>query len=161
MPSNISAIGNPHPARESFDANTRDSQQRFLASYATFGTISHACDATGVSDETVRIWRKCDVQGFTERFNAAQEAYADYLEHLAHERVTVPSNLGRTGSDILLIAMLNAHRPDKYRRDAAPQQQRAPVVQIIINAPGAAQRVVEAQVNEMPALDDGALDATD
>ena len=147
---NAEAVGNPHLARASMDAATQERQDRFLSNFANFGTIRIAADATGIDRESVRWWRNNDVLGFAERFRAAQEAYADYLEHLAHERVTHPN--GRTGSDILLIAMLNANRPDKYKRDSQPQQQKPQVVSIIINAPAVVSqiqtRVVEGSVSD-------------
>lgn len=141
-------IGNPHAARASMDQATLTRQNAFLAAYPDFGTISHACQAVGIDRESVRWWRRNDILGFADRFTAAQEAYGDYLENLAHQRVTTPG--ARTGSDILLIAMLNANRPDKWRRDPNPAPQRVQVTQIIINAPGQAARIVEAQVTELP-----------
>ena len=147
-------VGNPHLARASMDAATLQRQDAFLAAYPRFGTVCHACEAVGIDRESVRWWRKNDVLGFAERFQAAHEAYADYLEHLAHQRVTSPGP--RTGSDLLLIAMLNANKPDKWRRDTLPvAAQRVQVTHIVINAPGQAAvtesvKVVEAQV----ALDD-------
>ncbi|MCH8129245.1 MAG: hypothetical protein IIC70_05010, partial [Acidobacteria bacterium] len=40
-------------------------------------------------------------------------AFADELENIAMDRIRNPE--GRLGSDILLITMLNAHKPEKYR----------------------------------------------
>jgi len=53
---------------------------------------------------------------YRERFQDAVEDFADSLEALALDRVHHPE--GKVGSDILLIALLNANRPTKYR----PQQ---------------------------------------
>ena len=46
------------------------------------------------------------------------KAFADHLESMALTRIREPQ--GNRGSDVLLIAMLNAHRPELYRPANAP-----------------------------------------
>lgn len=108
----------PHPARATYDAKTLAHQDAFLLAFAKLGTISSASHAAQISEyETVRLWLRDNTLGFKERYAIAQLQFAEYLETVALERVETPTNNGRTGSDVLLIAMLNANHPTKWRRD--------------------------------------------
>ena len=91
-------------------------QEAYLIAYAQTGTGSHAIRAAGVSDETARRWQTMDTLHFKARLHDARERFADSLEELALDRVRNPE--GKVGSDVLLIALLNANKPSKYR----PQQ---------------------------------------
>lgn len=110
--------GQNHPARATYDEKTRLTQLRFLERYQALGNISEACAFTNVHQTTVDKWRRLDVQGFYQRFINAREIYADYLESIARKRIENPSFNGRIGSDVLLIAQLNAKRPSEYRQHA-------------------------------------------
>lgn len=89
-------------------------QQAFLAAYAITGTIVSASKAIGITSwETVHRWRSGNVFGFRERMDKAHQAFGDHLEDIALERINDPT--GNRGSDVLLMALLNANRPDKYR----------------------------------------------
>jgi len=57
-----------------------------------------------------------DTLYFKARLHDARERFADSLEELALDRVRNPE--GKVGTDILLLGLLNANRPTKYR----PQQ---------------------------------------
>ena len=92
---------------------TWDNQQAFLAFMCQYGTIQKAARESGVQAESVRRWRNGDVLGFADRFMAARAAYGDYLEDMVHERLENPT--GNRGSDVLLMARLNAEKPDKWR----------------------------------------------
>lgn len=104
-----------HPARATYDAHMAQRQDRFLAVYAEFGNIPEAALVSNVSDETVRLWERDNDLGFAQRFQRAKRAYAEYLEQLARKRVQAPSFNGRIGSDVLLLGLLNANWPEKYR----------------------------------------------
>jgi hypothetical protein len=65
----------------------------------------------------VARWRRLDSWGFLARYELAQASFGQFLEGLALDRVMAPTNNGRTGSDVLLIFMLNGALPDKYKRD--------------------------------------------
>jgi hypothetical protein len=107
-----------HPARAAYSARTQGLQAAFLAAYSKAGTVTAACAAVpgGLSLQAVRNWDQGDVLGFSAAYADAREAWADYLEDLAYKRVANPE--GSKGSDILLIALLNAHKPAKYRQQA-------------------------------------------
>ena len=88
-------------------------QQAFLSAYAYSGTLTAAAKAAGITRTAVFLWKQDDALGFNARFSKAVEAFADELENIAMDRIRNPE--GRLGSDILLITMLNAHKPEKYR----------------------------------------------
>ena len=97
------------------DQTTWHSQQDFLGAMGGHGTIQKSCQLSGVNRESVRRWRNDDVLGFAERFQAAVAAYGDYLEDMVHDRLENPT--GNRGSDVLLMARLNAERPEKWSRN--------------------------------------------
>ena len=51
-----------------------------------------------------------------ERFQLAKEEYRESLEALAMSRLKDPK--GNQGSDLLLMAMLNARWPERYRQNS-------------------------------------------
>jgi len=110
-----------------------------LLGYAEFGTITAGLTAAGISAFPFYEWRKEDVFGFVARFAAAMVAFGDKLEDMALKRLENLDPKSKGGSDLLLIAMLNANKPDKWRRSDAPNigGVTVPVTQIVINlAPG-------------------------
>lgn len=146
-----------HPARATLDKNTLARQEKFLASFPDYGSVAETCRAVGITAECHRLWLKGDVQGYVARWAVTQEEYGGFLEHLAHKRVLDPDKDTRTGSDILLIAMLNANKPDKYHRG----EQRTPsgpvmVTSITINMPDGVKTplptptITEADYKELP-----------
>ena len=123
-----------HPARATYDANTRASQDGFLKHYAALGNITAASLAANVGVTMCRQWRKEDVLGFAERFQDAKDAFADNLESIVLKRIMSPE--GNRGSDPLCMFMLNGLRPEKYKPElrqlnAGPP----PITQIIIHLP--------------------------
>ena len=100
-------------------AVTDPRQHAFLAAYPMYGSIVATANAIGVPVGTCYRWvspgsttfKGMDL--FGEGFKEAQKAFADTLEALAWSRVTDPS--GNRGSDVLLLALLNANHPAKWR----------------------------------------------
>ena len=88
-------------------------QTGFLASFAECGTILKAAAHSGMSRMQVHRWITDDKHSFNIRMTAARASSLDRLEDIAFERILHPS--GRIGSDVLVITMLNAHAPEKYR----------------------------------------------
>ena len=88
-------------------------QSLFLNCYREVGTVRGSCEAMGIDESTVYRWR--DDDSFQDKFQLAKRSFADKLENLALNRVEQqkPSD-----NPTLLIAMLNANRPDKYRPTA-------------------------------------------
>jgi hypothetical protein len=100
------------------DQQTIGRQVTFLTAYQEVGTITAAAEATGITPHCASLWQRGDIHGFRARFSLAQAAFNDSLENLAISRVRDPQ--GNRGSDILLLALLNAHKPAKYRPNVQP-----------------------------------------
>lgn len=82
----------------------------FLEAFAEYGTVSHACRASGVSRATVYRHRE-DHPEFAEQWAAVEESVSDDLEPEAVTRA-------KDGSDLLLIFLLKARRPHRYRESS-------------------------------------------
>lgn len=82
-------------------------QSRFIASFSESGNVRAACEVAGVSRATAYRHRK-DVASFREAWSQAEEEAVERLEETARKRAV-------DGSDTLLIFLLKAHRPEKYR----------------------------------------------
>jgi hypothetical protein len=86
-----------------------DWKQTFLENYKRMGVVTHAAEAAGVLARTV--YRALDLDpSFKEEFEAARTFAVDELEVVARERAL-------SHSDRLLIFLLKAERPEKYRDD--------------------------------------------
>jgi hypothetical protein len=107
---NVQARLSQHPAQ------MYAKQEGVLLAYRTCGTVQESCRIAGIDRWSHQHWLQEDALWYRERFQDAVEDFADSLEALAVDRVRHPAN--KTGGDILLIALLNAHKPNKYR----PQQ---------------------------------------
>lgn len=79
----------------------------FLKALADTGVVRAACEAAEVDRATVYKYRDHN-EGFRKQWDEALEASTDALEAVARMRAT-------TISDTLLIFLLKANRPDKYR----------------------------------------------
>jgi hypothetical protein len=111
---------------------TRERQKRFLAALADTGSVTAAVAVAGTSRTRVYELRKAD-QEFAAGWEEAEEVAADRLEDEARRRAVegaqeplvsggkiVRDDDGqpiaiRRYSDMLLLALLKAHRPEKYR----------------------------------------------
>ena len=107
-----SSAPSPERKRALLELAMWDRQERFLAAYAACGTLTHACEAAGVSQRTVRDWRSADRLGFLARMDGSSESFADRLEAVAWDLV---KRLKPGNSPMLLLAMLNAKRSHQYR----------------------------------------------
>ncbi len=81
----------------------------FLASLRRGGTVRHACEVAHISRQTAYDLRNTDA-AFAHEWTDALDDFADRLERLALKRILSPRP-----SDIVLIFMLKAARPGKYR----------------------------------------------
>jgi hypothetical protein len=91
-------------------------QRLFLAALAEWGTIHKACRVLDMTRHVYRTWVAED-PGFSGRVDAAKTEFGESLEDIALDRIKNPDK-GK-GSDILLIGLLNANLPHKYRPAAA------------------------------------------
>ena len=89
-----------------------EDQQRFLDAYADQGSLLSARRVTGITRWRYRQWVIED-PGFTQRVDDAKADFGESLEGLALDRVRNPDK--NRGSDVLLMGLLNANLPHKYR----------------------------------------------
>src|SRR5688572_27068116 len=82
-------------------------QEIFLKTLAKCGTVEAAVQAAGVHRATAYRHRKTDKE-FAELWEHALESGTDILEQMAIKRAM-------EHSDILLLALLKARRPDVYK----------------------------------------------
>ena len=95
---------------------TKARQDAFLGAFCLAGTVRKAAQESGVPRFTVYSWRRNDTQGFRARLVDAQEEFGDYLEDIALDRIKLQKP---NDNPILILAFLNANKPEKYRRDAS------------------------------------------
>ena len=92
-----------------------DSQKRkekFLEAYEEYGTIRSACTIAGIARNTYTDWVVHDLV-FAKDMDRRRQAFGEKLEEIALDRV---QNRGQgKGSDVLLLGLLNANLPSKYR----------------------------------------------
>jgi hypothetical protein len=86
---------------------TGPNRAAFLEALARSANVTGACELVGVSRAAVYEWRDGDPE-FAAEWDAAVSRGLDGLEDLAVERA-------KAGSDMLLIFLLKAHRPERYR----------------------------------------------
>jgi len=98
---------------------TQDKEKRkalFLAAYEEWGNVRGAVKAVQVGRPTYERWVREDPE-FMRAVEKAKQAFGEYLEELALERVRNPDK--NRGSDVLLLALLNANLPAKFRPQVA------------------------------------------
>ena len=129
----LTAIGEGQIAR-------RAARKRlFLTALAQTGMVNVACDKSRIPRRTIYDWLERDPK-FAQAFRDAQEHATDILEAEARRRaqIGVPEPVYYQGvvvghvqkySDLLLMALLNAYRPEKFKnrtehtgKDGGPMQ---------------------------------------
>lgn len=83
---------------------------RLLAKFRQGYSVAAACRAERISRSAYYDWRK-DEPAFAASADQAIEDGTDLLEDVARKRAAAPES----GSDTLLIFLLKARRPEKYR----------------------------------------------
>jgi hypothetical protein len=86
---------------------TLQNRTTFLDVLQASGNITRTAESLGVGRSALYDWRDDDPE-FAAAWDHAIKRGLDGLEDVAIERA-------RQGSDLLLIFLLKAHRPDKYR----------------------------------------------
>ena len=95
----------------------REARKRVLiATLEEYGTIRKACEVSGVPRKTYDVWNRDDPE-FSVSMDLARRSFAESLEEMALERVRNPEK-GK-GSDVLLLGLLNANMPHKFRPQLA------------------------------------------
>ena len=101
---------------------TEKKKELFLKAYAVSGTILAASRAIGIHRNTCLDWVKSDLD-FAKEFENAKVSFAETLEDIALDRIRNPDK--SRGSDVLLMALLNANMPSKYRPQVAMSEDSA------------------------------------
>ena len=86
---------------------TETTRERFLAKLSETGNVTETCALTNINRPTVYAWRNSD-ESFARAWDAALELGADAMEDEARRRALA-------GSDALMVFMLRALRPERYR----------------------------------------------
>src|SRR6267378_2205910 len=86
---------------------TPKKREKFLDSIRESGNVRAACVAASVGRTTAYRWRDEDAT-FAAEWDMALDDACDLLERTAWQRA-------HESSDTLLIFLLKAHRPEKYR----------------------------------------------
>ena len=126
---------------------TRDSQKTFLSHYPECFTIHNTCKITGISRKTVENW--FDDPSFVAEFEIAKREATELLEIEARRR-------GMSTSDVLLIFLLKAHNPGKYRENINVNIRgnvsvySADQIALIERVSGMDKRVIEGEYKELP-----------
>ena len=92
---------------------TWDKQERYLVQIRKTRTHSHAAEYAGIHRDTALKWRNNDYLGFVSRLAEAEATFCDMLEGHALD-TALATKPGQ--SPILLITLLNANLPEKYRQ---------------------------------------------
>ena len=96
-------------------AQQLENQGTFLRLFGQLGTIQAAAEGTGLDRQAHYDWISGDAQGYRARWEDARQRWRETLEQKAMDRINDPQ--GNRGSDVLLLAMLNAAWPEKYRQN--------------------------------------------
>lgn len=100
-------------------------KRAFLAALAECGNITHAAESAKIRRQTVYEWKDAD-PAFAAAMEVAQETAGDRLEQEARRRAVTGTlkpvfykgdecGYIREYSDTLLIALLNANKPEKFK----------------------------------------------
>jgi hypothetical protein len=95
---------------------------KFLEAYEEYGTVRQACILTNIARNTFAGWQARDFD-FAKEMDLRRQAFGEKLEGIALERVQNPGQ-GK-GGDILLLGLLNANLPSKYRPQFAMSEDTA------------------------------------
>lgn len=117
----------PRPgSRDAALARRRQEQDLFLDALSKVGTVVGACQHTSIGRRTHYDWLEKDPTGYGKRYEEAIESATDNLETEARRRAMVgvdepiyykgkKIDSVRKYSDVLLIALLNAYRPQRFK----------------------------------------------
>ena len=95
-------------------------QERFLKAFGRCGTVTGAARTVGISRPIVYHWLEHDYLGFKDRHQLAILEFRDSLEDKA---ISLVEEMKPGNSPLLLITLLNANLPEKYRSAAVIQDE--------------------------------------
>ena len=103
-------------------ADANDRKAMFLKAIEEHGTVLSACRVSGIPRGTYNTWQRTDPD-FVRDLGFSRMSFAESLEDLALNRVRNPDK--NRGADVLLIGLLNANMPQKYRPQIAMSEDSA------------------------------------
>lgn len=96
------------------EINTRKKMAQFLVEFSSVGSVRKSAMAVNVPRNTIYGWIRSDTYGFKELYETAKHSFREYLQDIAIDRVKIQ----KPGDNpVLLITLLNAHWPERYRKD--------------------------------------------
>ena len=98
--------------RSSSDKGIIANKEKLIQAAEEFGGAMKAVKAVGINAATYYRWMKED-PSFREEMETAQKIFGESMLELAIDRVKNPDK-GK-GSDVLLLGLLNAYMPEKFR----------------------------------------------
>ena len=102
-----------HAGRDALREVERGKKQEvFLTALSEWGTLRKSLHLSQLAYDTYKKWHAQDYE-FAKRCEEARFSFAEHLEGIALERVMNPDK--NRGSDVLLLGLLNANMPKKYR----------------------------------------------
>ena len=102
-----------HVGRDALrEVERKKKQEIFLTALSEWGTLRKALHLSQLAYDTYKTWHARDYE-FAKRCEEARFSFAEHLEGIALERVMNPDK--NRGSDVLLLGLLNANMPKKYR----------------------------------------------
>lgn len=97
-------------------------QSKFLRCYSETRSKSVSASYAGISLSSVSNWIRDNYLEFEDRYEEADLAFCEGLEQLALERVRLQD---AKSNPVLLIALLNANLPTKYKQSSVPVDETA------------------------------------
>jgi AcrR family transcriptional regulator len=94
------------------EMDTKRKQSVFIAIFSNGASLRSAAKEADVNRATVYRWIENDYLGFRERYDAAHADFKDSLIEMALHRVNDQKS---SDSPLLLITLLNAYIPEKFR----------------------------------------------
>ena len=85
----------------------------FLKAYEQWGTVLKSCELADVARKTVKNWLSTDTE-FAQDLEEAKMSFGERLEMIGLDRLENPA--AGKGTDLLLIAYLNANMAAKQRK---------------------------------------------
>ena len=126
-------------------------QSKFLRCYSETRSKSVSALYAGISLSSVSNWIRDNYLEFEERYEEADLAFCEGLEQLALERVRLQD---AKSNPVLLIALLNANLPTKYKQSSVPVDETAKGILSEIRKLAKETPVVESKkVEEKSAID--------
>jgi hypothetical protein len=126
-------------------------QSKFIKCYQETRSKSVSALYAGISLSSVSNWIRDNYLEFEERYEDADLAFCEGLEQLALERVRLQD---AKSNPVLLITLLNANLPTKYKQSSAPVDETAKGILSEIRKLAKETPVVESKkVEEKSAID--------